>query len=154
MLFGPWKEAKPAQGDWIVELPEDNPDGISSLLSIVHAQFTDTAVPNNISADLLYNILVVADKYDMVQKIRPWADTWVRALKGRELSSLTPVGCLVRIHTAWELGCEAVFTEGINHFVFNLGYNGRSFTYVESSSSGYELYAPKLDGYGPFDLKG
>ena len=36
MLFGPWVEAKPAEGDWTVNLPEDNPESFNVLLAIFH----------------------------------------------------------------------------------------------------------------------
>ncbi|KAL1840022.1 hypothetical protein VTJ49DRAFT_893 [Mycothermus thermophilus] len=73
MLFGPWKEAKPAAGTWIVDLPEDDADRLRVLLDILHGNFD--AVPEKIDDVLhLAKTLDIADKYDMISRIRPTPD--------------------------------------------------------------------------------
>ncbi len=51
MLSGPWAEAAAAQDadDWTIDLPEDNPEALETLLSILHGSFD--SVPKVISLD-------------------------------------------------------------------------------------------------------
>jgi hypothetical protein len=127
MLFGPWTEAKPTQGDWIVELPEDSAEVLKILLSIVHGRFE--VVPKNIALTLLYDMLIVTDKYDMISVIRPWANDWVRSVKDPAPIFLTGHEQLKRTYTAWELGCDGVVDEQMICFIFGLACHDRSFSY-------------------------
>ncbi|KAK4033621.1 hypothetical protein C8A01DRAFT_19460 [Parachaetomium inaequale] len=143
MLFGPWKEAKPAQGDWVVDLPEDKPSTIETILSIIHGLFA--SVPKSVSLPVLNDILIYADKYDLIHIVRPWAGTWVEAVKnpkpnstpapipayyGSPFSPAAPISELsgndhvMRIQAAWELGCEDVVSAEITDFVLNLSVAG------------------------------
>ncbi|TDZ67513.1 hypothetical protein CTRI78_v002771 [Colletotrichum trifolii] len=80
MLFGPWKESKPASGTWSVDLPEDDPDALEVLLNIVHANFP--LVPYEPDLLLLEGVLRLANKYDMVKALRPWSQAWLDVAKG------------------------------------------------------------------------
>ncbi|KAK4240557.1 hypothetical protein C8A03DRAFT_41973 [Achaetomium macrosporum] len=130
MLFGPWNEAKPAQGDWIVYLPEDEPWPIRVILAIAHGAFEQ--VPKSISLSKLDCILIPIEKYDLIHIIRPWADTWVETVKNpksNRISELTGSEHVMRINAAWELGCEDVVSAEITEFVFNLSVTSRKETY-------------------------
>jgi hypothetical protein len=170
MLFGPWKEAKPAQGDWIVELPEDKPSTIKTLLSIIHGLFAN--VPKSVTLPVLNDILILADKYDVIHIVRPWAGTWAEAVKnpksskatasiptyyyGHPLSSAVPVleltgkDHVMRIHAAWELGCEDVVSAEITDFVFNLSVVGGKTTWYYYKFESLEFHSH----FGPPDLVG
>ncbi|KAK4193214.1 hypothetical protein QBC35DRAFT_468892 [Podospora australis] len=64
MLFGPWVEAKPKNGDpWSVKLPDDDPEALGVLLAIVHGQNQHELFPKFMTLELLYDILIVSDKY-------------------------------------------------------------------------------------------
>jgi hypothetical protein len=145
MLFGPWIEAKPAQGDWIVELPDDETETLNILLSIVHGRFQ--VVPKNITLGRLYDILIVTDKYDMISVVRPWADDWVRVVKDLGFIYSTGYSQLMRMHAAWELGCDNVVDQQIICFVFDLTCRDQTFSYQD---------IPFLFGchQGPPDLEG
>ncbi|KAK3307391.1 uncharacterized protein B0T15DRAFT_530089 [Chaetomium strumarium] len=60
MLFGPWKEAKPAQGDWIVDLPEDKP----WPLAMAHGIFEK--IPKYLSLQELNELLIHTENYDLI----------------------------------------------------------------------------------------
>lgn len=103
MLFGGFKESKPPEGEWIVPLPDDLPDALLTVLNIVHGKFTEVAT--EMSIEQLYAVLELTDKYDMIQKLQPWASAW---------SSLLLLGnprefALERIFAAWELGQQDIF---------------------------------------------
>lgn len=116
MLFGPFKESKPACGPWLVDLPEDNPDALKILLHIVHANFQ--LVPSKPSLDELYGTFVLANKYDMISVLMPWARAWVKVVQsfgtpsdGRSIASL--------MYIAWEMGQIGLQKEMMEHLVLH-----------------------------------
>ncbi|KAF8849605.1 hypothetical protein BDZ45DRAFT_662993 [Acephala macrosclerotiorum] len=107
MLYGPYREARAAGNsgeEWLVELPEDKPAALKILLYIIHAQYSH--VPEQISLNDLYDILVVSQKYDMTHGLRPWAKSWFdpHAQPSKLTSNLRLLG------VAWELGDRVVFS--------------------------------------------
>ncbi|KAK1542013.1 hypothetical protein CPAR01_05400 [Colletotrichum paranaense] len=104
MLFGPFKESKPAFGPWVVNLPEDDPEALEIILNIIHANFP--LVPNTPDLFELYEIFQMANKYDMIPALKPWAVSWLHVaencqkgtnrFEGRERAALS--------YVAWELG--------------------------------------------------
>jgi hypothetical protein len=147
MLFGPWKESKPAEGDWVADLPEDDPWPILVILRIIHGAFDE--VPEDLSLSELSRILVYTDKYDMVHVLRPMARRWVYAVNHPESSErgriwfpyqlvsraehLTGQEHVLRLHAAWELGCEAVVAAEVTDLVFNLSVVGEDVTFGPES---------------------
>ncbi len=155
MLFGPWIESKPAEGEWTVDLPEDNPESLGVLLAILHGTFCD--VPGAVSLDFLCGILVVADKYDLIHLVRPFVDRWVGAVKSPDLEGryngnvpllgFTGSDHFRRIYAAWELGCDDFVAAEITDFIFNFSCAGTTF---------YHKLTRVVPGdhFGPPDLVG
>jgi hypothetical protein len=118
MLFGPWKESKPSDGAWFVDLPDDKPWPVQILLAIIHSKFN--LVYSFMTLSQLHDILVVTDKYDMISVIRPWASDWVQVTQ-----SLSPPQIMsghdhvFRIHAAWELGIDKVLSSEVMDLVLN-----------------------------------
>ncbi|KAK4125836.1 hypothetical protein N657DRAFT_280443 [Parathielavia appendiculata] len=100
MLYGPWSEAKPTQGDWLVELPEDKPEPVKTLVLIVHGTFA--AIPKEISLHTLYEIIIVPDKYNLIHILGPWEP----ALKKWDFTSDTGSVLIMSTYVAWPLGFE------------------------------------------------
>ncbi|KAF5515958.1 hypothetical protein CGCS363_v001722 [Colletotrichum siamense] len=75
MLHGRFKESRPESSDWIVDLPDDDTESMQIMLNMMHARFD--WVPQGISIQDLYEMLVLVDKYDALDVIRPWARGWV-----------------------------------------------------------------------------
>ncbi|KAI0431611.1 hypothetical protein F5Y09DRAFT_184574 [Xylaria sp. FL1042] len=118
MLYGEFIESKkpPPQDDsleWTVKLPEDNPTAMGLLLRIIHSRFD--VVPGY--EDLLYvrdlyDICVIADKYDMAHVLQPRARGWLRStLYSTELigKSLREQYCHERLWISWVLGDKPKF---------------------------------------------
>jgi hypothetical protein len=144
MLFGPWAEAKPADGDWIVELPEDDPEPAKILLPIVHGRFG--AVLEDMSLDRLYGIVIFADKYDLFQIIQPLANPWVVPLEESRLGYIAN-GDIKSIHVGWELGREDMVNQEIARFVFNLGCSETGFFHGRNRITfGSHSGPPDLEG--------
>ena len=106
MLSGNFAEAKPEEGLWYVKLPDDKFSPFSVLMDMIHGQSERTpAIP---SIDLLYEIVDLADKYDMIRTLRPMAAKWLSHYKQSSASTaLKPTAMLLFI--SWELGDRALF---------------------------------------------
>ncbi|KAF5526826.1 hypothetical protein CGCA056_v001722 [Colletotrichum aenigma] len=78
MLHGRFKESRPESSDWIVDLPDDDTESMQIMLNMMHARFD--WVPQGISIQELYEMLVLVDKYDALDVVRPWARGWVDAV--------------------------------------------------------------------------
>ena len=87
---------------------------------------------------LIFNgILVVADKYELIHLLRPFADRWAEALKRSypavchegiaPLLGSTGSSTLRRIHAARELGDDGVVAAEITNFAFKCSHDGTSF---------------------------
>ncbi|KAI1176515.1 hypothetical protein F4777DRAFT_578012 [Nemania sp. FL0916] len=120
MLYGDFIESKKPHCEddsveWTVKLPEDNSTALGLLLSIIHGQFD--VVPDYddlLCVQDLYEISVIADKYDMAHVLRPWARGWLRStLESAELigESLREQYCHERLWISWALGDTANFEE-------------------------------------------
>lgn len=111
MLYGPFRESRASSSaalstqNWVVELPEDNPQAMKILLGSMHSQYEH--VPTALSLTELYQVLLVCDKYDTIRMIRPWAQLWF--LPHTPLAKST--GNEILMWIAWELGSENVFRE-------------------------------------------
>ncbi|KAK4100418.1 hypothetical protein N658DRAFT_451313 [Parathielavia hyrcaniae] len=153
MLFGPWSESKPAQGDWVVSLPDDNPQPLQTLLSIVHGNFVD--VPRKVEIPQLYDIVVVADKYALLRALQPWAPLWLESV--RDLApNLGGRERLMRAHAAWELGSDDLLSASIRDLVWNVnlasGVDG-GFWYLSREPNALLSFDPEEQS-GPPDLLG
>ncbi|KAJ1324123.1 BTB/POZ domain-containing protein [Microdochium nivale] len=86
MLFGSFAEASGNQsgGDWVIELPDDASSAMRILFEIMHSRYQRLTAWSSTQPSfipLLYDLLVVADKYDCIGLFRPWAASWVHHLK-------------------------------------------------------------------------
>ncbi|KAK8095057.1 hypothetical protein PG997_001742 [Apiospora hydei] len=123
MLHGGFAEShRPARGDWVVRLPEDSPSTFYILLSIFHTQFEK--VPQDelkgSRIQLIYDLAITTDKYDLTHCLRPWAHLW-SALRLQQVTELNNrkqpgahnassyVGLQKCLWITWELGNLAEF---------------------------------------------
>jgi hypothetical protein len=106
MLLGPWAEAKPSAGQWVVAVPEEKPLLFAVLMAIVHGRLD--LIPSDVLDDdynfpVISDVLIIADKYDVTHLLAPLAPTWMahaHPCYGGDYLEL-----LQRMHIAWELGC-------------------------------------------------
>lgn len=128
MLYGSFKEIKPAQGPWIVSLPDDEPEPILAILRAIHGEFGK--VPRSPSIELIFQILLLTNKYDTTASIRPWAANWM-AKAHKKYQSFVPTArrrdytdgawevvseaavddMLMILYISWELGRPKVFRD-------------------------------------------
>ncbi|KAI1486906.1 hypothetical protein F5X96DRAFT_687967 [Biscogniauxia mediterranea] len=80
LLYGGLPESKPADGTkWKVFLPKDRPEPMATILNIIHSQFRDIPSGNKVTLGVFYQIVLVAEKYDVMHVLQPWCDRWVIA---------------------------------------------------------------------------
>ncbi|KAK8038487.1 hypothetical protein PG993_006898 [Apiospora rasikravindrae] len=123
MLNGGFAEShRPERGDWVIRLPEDSPNTFYLLLSIFHTQF-DKVPQDELKGSriqLIYDLTITTDKYDLTHCLRPWAHLW-SALRLQQVTELnnrkqpgahnasTYVGLQKCLWITWELGNLAEF---------------------------------------------
>lgn len=146
MLFGPFKESKPAFGVWQVSLPEDNPVALGILLHIVHANFP--LVPHKPSLEELYDVFRLANKYDMITTLKPWAAAWLEVAEsfagttdGRDMAALA--------YIAWELGQVDLQRKMMKELVMNCALDGEGRMITHDG-----VVLDKFDPIGPPGLLG
>lgn len=108
MLFGGFAESKPKEGEWVVRLPDDSPEAMSTLLSIVHADFD--AVPlhsHRLATHNLFELTVLTDKYDLTHIMKPWARTWLELVW--DMAGYNFTSNLQLLWITWELGDQIRF---------------------------------------------
>jgi hypothetical protein len=62
-----------------INLVDDNFDALLLVLRAAHLR--SRLIPFNISAEKLFHIAVVCDKYDLTDSVTPWAEIWIRNFK-------------------------------------------------------------------------
>jgi hypothetical protein len=62
-----------------INLVDDNFDALLLVLRAVHLQ--NRLISFNISAEKLFHVAVVCDKYDLTDSIKPWIEIWIRNFK-------------------------------------------------------------------------
>lgn len=73
MLFGNFREAI-HDADWTVLLPDDSSAGFELILNIIHCNLN--RLPSKVKLNVLYNTVVVANKYDMIECVATRAKQW------------------------------------------------------------------------------
>lgn len=69
LLSNRFEESRPTRGEWIVALLDDDRKALLTLLNIIYKRFG--MVPNKPCLEELYQILCVANKYDITEAVRP-----------------------------------------------------------------------------------
>ncbi|KAI1497937.1 hypothetical protein F5X99DRAFT_432397 [Biscogniauxia marginata] len=122
LLYGGFLESKPADGtQWKVHLPGDKPEPIATILNIIHYRFEHVPDKSSITLQSLYEITVVADKYDLTHMLRPWCDGWVTALALALALARKDLGKLSYDHVeqcfwiSWVLGQDSLFRSTALH---------------------------------------
>jgi hypothetical protein len=135
MLYGGFKETRPAVGDWIVRLPEEEPDAFAIILNVVHGRtdrvprdFTDGGKDsNNRGATLLYNVARIADKYVMISLLRPWTDQWLEPFRPHRPENRGNRWSGELATAAWLLGDEVVLAYQLDQAAITMYFRGMAY---------------------------
>ncbi|KAK0667814.1 hypothetical protein QBC41DRAFT_227572 [Cercophora samala] len=125
MLFGPWSTSKPSDpcAKWVVDLPEDDNDAMGVILAILHGSFDKIPLcptgsfQRQFDVDLVYDIVVAVDKYDLFHVTQPFLAKWIAYVSTHgEIDTWTQRWLL---ETAWIVGDEVVFASEIKQLVLH-----------------------------------
>jgi hypothetical protein len=123
---GPWLENDAEE----VAFPDDDPESFELVLQIIHGQFH--SLPDKISTEMLVQLAVLCDKYQMANVIRkPFVENWMQPWKKDDRNheyeilagywSLRPkrtnVDCQSLLFVAWTFGLESHFTCHLRHVI-------------------------------------
>ena len=129
MLFGHFNEARPAPyswhpplASWTVTLDDSYAEELTILLGLAHAQFQ--FIPSNPDPETIYKVAILADRYDLIRLLRPYAKPWATKLN-YYLPNMTNPSWVV--HVAWHLGNEALFLEATRKLCMEsyVGFNNK-----------------------------
>lgn len=145
MLRGSFAEQQPTNGeDWVVKLPEDKPTVIATLCDLCHGQATQTL--RSPSFRSLYDIVVAADKYDMIRCLRlvtrRWLTRYFQTFPGKPLDIPETFNLLL---VAGHLGDVALTKKVIGKIANNVHLDtSGNLTHGESSMPVEEYAEPNL----------
>lgn len=143
MLSGGFAESKPSNTntEWVVTLPEDEPEPMLIVLNIIHSRFS--LVPEKLTLMKLYRVLVVTEKYDIIEITRPWARQWMNCVRNTHSPLLMWI--------AWALGDATMFVATADMLVMRckVDPDGRLVT-----PKGWHLDDAKLDALRPHGILG
>ncbi|KAK3502949.1 hypothetical protein B0T13DRAFT_462171 [Neurospora crassa] len=148
MLFGPWKESKPADDSrWAVEFPEDPAYEFQIVLNIIHGLVD--RVPSSLDIDTFFNLLILVNKYDIAHIMKPWCTTWEMPA----LSNLVGPAVLKGLYIARELGYEDLFIFRLAQIAVNTWVEGEFLVFKDSSIMDRDgIILQEEDYLGPTDV--
>ena len=172
MLFGGWSESKPAPDcnqPWIVHLPEDKAEPLSTFLAAIHGVFDHAEL---YMIDLgrrpgqLFDMPTLADKYDLLRWLHPWASGFVVGSIGYTFGIVPPRGMrhcssadldatflLQSTFITWELGYAEGFTVRAKQICANSAVDGNGHLLLRVEG-GKDIVLGTWDHLGPADLLG
>jgi hypothetical protein len=106
MLYGRFAEAKPKEGEWAVELPEDDAEAVGAFMNIIHFRFDSFPGRSDLTIKFLFQLAIIADKYDVTHLLRPWSSHWKSSL----LQTAKKQFDLRFLWISWALGHRELFT--------------------------------------------
>lgn len=136
MLKGPYIEGKPDQRQWKVTLPDDDPDAFAVLLDMTHGLYERT--PAKPSINLLYDIAVTTNKYDMIRTLRPMAARWLKECYS-ELRSLPIDNLSQSLFIAWEFGERDLFQKLTESIAESMAFTPSQGKYTDDKAQEIEL---------------
>ncbi|KAI2606621.1 hypothetical protein GGR54DRAFT_644123 [Hypoxylon sp. NC1633] len=146
LLYGQFKEGlgREKPSEWVVELPEDDPEAMRTVLNIVHCRFDQiTDYDEDVDVMCLLGVCVLTDKYDMTHLLRPWATGWSRNVNFEcnvQGDTLRDRYSHERLWIAWELGDIAEFKELARFMLLNCSFATGQSLYVDDVQAPPGIY--------------
>ncbi|KAH8896340.1 hypothetical protein GQ53DRAFT_761261 [Thozetella sp. PMI_491] len=144
MFYGPYLEAKPADEDhrdWVVALPDDDPDALAIIFNILHSNFE--CMPGYIDRYDLFKVTLMTNKYGITRILRPWVSQWMVDGECEEVYGDDED----TIWVFWELGHVAFFKNFSDYFISSLEANGEG-RILRSSNKEPLYFSAPLDSIG------
>ncbi|KAJ1326041.1 armadillo repeat-containing protein 5 [Microdochium nivale] len=123
MLYGRFAEARDNNQDpdqeWVIELPDDLTSPMRTLLEIMHGDFSRmkrVVGPHKSTIRALYDLIVVADKYDCVALLRPWGASWALCQK---IETMTNHDLFRMAWVYYQLGYQLGYEEVVTRLILD-----------------------------------
>lgn len=159
MLFGAYGEAqrgeraKQTGEEWVVVLPEDDPTALLVLLGIAHSIFEH--VPAAPDVNVVYQIMLLVNKYDMAGVVRPWATAW-RAIAETASSSKKLDDRAKALYIALILGAAALCLKLATDLALDAVLDGQGRLLIGGGRQfgGFSCFGPfRIEGKVKFNLR-
>lgn len=139
MLHGPFSEGKAQQkGDtWEISLPEEPPEELGIIFSVVHGKIEN--LPPAIACSGLLKLTMLADKYDMMRLLKPYWLGWVTSNDGPDIHCGTAEDLIDYLWICHRLGYGQGFGEAFVCFVTRAATHGDGRLYITDDGN-YDLY--------------
>lgn len=122
LLTGPFREATTLRthGHVQIALPDDNPTAMIAVMNAVHGRFF--SVPGRkIKLELLNDIAVVVDKYELFESVSTMLSTWVATVRvGNPRASLRDVAKWL-LCVSWAFNMSEAFRFATKELVLDTG---------------------------------
>lgn len=122
LLYGEDAKQRPADGDWLIQFADDDPQALETLLRIVHFDFAK--VPLEPTLDELYEITKLTAKYQATHIAYPWSSKWLALFDALDIEG----ECVAKAHKAlwvvWELGHIELFKKVADIILVNTMIDG------------------------------
>ncbi|KAJ5042520.1 uncharacterized protein L3040_005063 [Drepanopeziza brunnea f. sp. 'multigermtubi'] len=105
-----------------IDFQEDDGEALLIYLCIAHLVFD--LVPLKLSETALYNVLLLAEKYECFHLVKPWIPKWLKAYESTlsEAPHHSLPSLQHRLYIAWTLGQKAVFRQIAQILTQKLGH--------------------------------
>lgn len=145
LLTGPFREASilRANGTVNITLPDDNPTAMIAVMNAVHGRFF--SVPGRkIKLELLKDIAVVVDKYELFESVSTVLHTWASTVRiGNPRASLRDVAKWI-LCVSWVFNMSDAFRFATKELVLDTGVDVELEGTCVPLNVGGEFYLPVL----------
>lgn len=94
------------------DFPDDDPAAFCTLMDIVHSRYDIVNLIPNPDVEMLFKIVQLATKYEMIRILRPYSATWLTDLTTETrttLKRIDPANLKFILYVAWTLGEDELF---------------------------------------------
>ncbi|KAI0188065.1 hypothetical protein F4808DRAFT_416598 [Astrocystis sublimbata] len=124
-LLSPGAEVVKNSMNWTVKFPNDSPQAMRIMIHILYGYYPSTAADEHMRLELLVQLTMIANKYDLVHKLSTWPARWIRqiepywAVRGFTRQPTEDLESFLWIF--WVLGHEPLYTYMLLQIAFHSG---------------------------------
>ena len=109
--------------EWTVRLPDDDPQAMHTIINILYGHYPVTLSDEHVNLEQLFNLTMIADKYDLVHHFSDWTVQWVQDMEtywvGRKFVGKSTEDLESLLWIFWVLGHEPLYTYMILQIAFH-----------------------------------
>jgi hypothetical protein len=96
-------------GSVTVDFPDDDPDAFLIILYIIHG--STRQVPRRVSLNLLTELAAIVGKYQMLEVVELWAETWIHNWKQKAMPRTYTEDAPRWLFISWVFEHKAIFND-------------------------------------------